>query len=96
MSEAASFEAFYSHTGGCRTCRPTSGVLCDEGQQLHNAWRQAADADQAEQKREPDNRRRGQAPPLLPHSARAVCRQAPSDSATPDTAVHRAFQPGET
>ena len=38
MSELAGFDAYYTHVGGCSTCRPKSGQLCDQGLRLHTAW----------------------------------------------------------
>jgi hypothetical protein len=58
MTELSTFEAFRLHAAGCRSCRLGSGVACDEGQLLHKAWRDAAEADQREQKQERMRRER--------------------------------------
>jgi hypothetical protein len=47
-AEAQAFEAYRSHVGsgdkqgfGCAECAPGSGIVCETGRQLHDAWRQA-------------------------------------------------------
>lgn len=45
MSEAEAFSAYTSHVAGCRTCRPSSSQLCDEGVKLHESWRREASSE---------------------------------------------------
>jgi hypothetical protein len=73
VSEASTFQALYTHTSGCGSCRMSSGVACDVGRQLHDAWRKAADADVFEQKREHEKReRQNRAPRPQPTTKRAL------------------------
>ncbi|MFI5282492.1 MAG: hypothetical protein ACHQ0J_05120 [Candidatus Dormibacterales bacterium] len=50
MSELAAFEAFREHTSSCGACRPKSGLACELGLRLHDAWRRAAEAEERERK----------------------------------------------
>jgi hypothetical protein len=59
MSEVAAFNEYYGHARGCTTCSAgKTDHLCADGRQLWKAWRDAADADQVEQKREEKKRAR--------------------------------------
>jgi hypothetical protein len=75
MSEVAAFNEYYGHARGCTTCSAgKTDHLCADGRQLHKAWRDAADADQVEQKRERQKREREDRERQRPPAPRKVVR----------------------
>ena len=41
LTDKVAFDRLTAHTTECLNCRPGSGVLCDEGTRLHQAWKAA-------------------------------------------------------
>jgi hypothetical protein len=45
MSEAEAFSVYRAHVAGCRSCRSSLPLLCDEGVKLHESWRREASSE---------------------------------------------------